>query len=106
MDQPFKVRGESRARVKKAILALPFKKNDSSNYNYDDAQIFNKQVARQLERQHNKLTTNGMKGLTGKDSTNKLLALRSNRTIKWQDIIKVSKAEAIAKKSKDRRRWR
>ena len=43
MDQPFRTRDESRARVKKAILALPFKKNDSGNYNYADAQIFIKQ---------------------------------------------------------------
>ena len=66
MDQPLKVRDESQARVKKAILSLPFKKNNSGNYNCSDAQIFNKQVAREFERQHNKFTTNGMKGLTSR----------------------------------------
>ena len=83
MYQPFKVRDESRARVRKAILALPFKKNDNGNYDYADAQIFNKQVARELRHQHNEFTTDDMKGLTSKDSTNKLLVLRSNCTIKW-----------------------
>ena len=97
MDQPFRTRDESRARVKKEILALPFKKNDSGNYNYADAQIFIKQVAREFERQHNEFTTDGMKGLTGRDTNNKLLALKSNRAIKWQDVIKASKAAAKAR---------
>ena len=88
MDQPFKVRDESRMRVKEAILALPLKENDSSSYNYADAQISNKQVDCELKRQYNKFTTNGTQGLTSKDSTNKLLVLRSNCTIKWQEVIK------------------
>ena len=100
MDQPFKVRDESRARVKKVILAIPFKKNISGNYNYSDAQIFKKQVAREFEHQHNEFTTNDMKGLTSSDLNNKLLVLKSNCAIKWQVVIKVSKAAATAKNSR------
>ena len=72
MDQPFKVRDKSRARVRKAILALPFKKNNSGNYNYADAQIFNKQVDCELQCQYNESTTDGMKGLTSNDHDNKV----------------------------------
>jgi hypothetical protein len=100
MEQPFKVRDESRVRVYKAISALPFKKNESGNYTYQDAQIFHKQVVREFGRQYNEFTTNGMEGLTSSDPNNKLLALKSNRAIKWQDVIKTSKAAATAKKLK------
>ena len=64
MDQPYKVRDESRARLKKAILGLPLKKNKSGNYNHADAQVFIKRIDREPEQQHNKFTTDGMKGLT------------------------------------------
>jgi hypothetical protein len=64
MDQPYKVRDESRARLKKAILRLHLKKNDSGNYNHADAQIFIREIGRELERQDNEFTTDGMKGLT------------------------------------------
>ena len=60
-------------------------------------QIFIKQVAHEFERQHNVFITNGMKGLTSRDTYNKLLALKSNRAIKWQDVIEASKAAAKAK---------
>ena len=70
MDQPFKVRDKSQARFKKAILALPLRRNDSCNYNYADAQIFNKQVDRELKRQHNEFTTNVTKGLTSNNPNN------------------------------------
>ena len=50
MDQPYKVRDESRARLTKAILALYLKKNNIGNYNHADVQIFIKQVGRELER--------------------------------------------------------
>ena len=87
MDQPYKVRDESRERLKKAILALHLKKNDSGNYNHADAQIFIKQVGRELERQHNESTNDGMKGVTRDDSTNKLIMLCSNVAITWQAVI-------------------
>ena len=90
MDQPYKVRDESRARLKKAILGLSLKKNESGNYNHADAQILIKRTSRELEREHNEFTTDGMKGLTSNNSTNKLLALCSNVTIAWQDIISAS----------------
>ena len=51
----------------------------------------------QLEHQHNESTTNGMRGLTSTDSTNKLLVLRANHPITWQDVITQSKAAAVAR---------
>ena len=50
MDQPYKVRDNSRARLAKKILALRLKKNNSGNYNHADAQFFIKQVGCELER--------------------------------------------------------
>ena len=100
MEQPFETRDKSRARVYKAIVALPFNKNESGNFTYQDAQIFIKQVVREFGRQFNEFTTNGMEGLTSSDPSNKLLALKSNRAIKWQEVIKASKAAAAAKKAK------
>ena len=81
MDQPYKVRDKSRMRLKKAILALYLKHNDSSNYNHANAQIFTEQVGCELKRWHNKFTNDGIEGLTSNDSTNKLIMLRSNVTI-------------------------
>ena len=75
MDQRYKVRDDSRARLKKTILTLHLKKNDSGNYNHANAQIFIKQVGRELEHQPNEFTTDGMKELTSEDSTKKLVML-------------------------------
>ena len=83
MEQPYKVWYESRGRLHKAVLATTVKHNKSGNYSYPDAQIFIKCVDCELERQHNEFTTNGMRGLTSTDSTNKLLALQANRPITW-----------------------
>ena len=74
VDQPYKVRDKSWARLRKAILGLPLIKNRSVNYNHADAQMPIKRIDCELERQHNKFTTNGMKGLTSDESTNKLYA--------------------------------
>ena len=41
-----------------------------------------------------------MEGLTSSDPNNKLLALKSNRAIRWQEVIKASKAAATARKTK------
>ena len=99
MDQRYKVRDDSRARLKKTILTLHLKKNDSGNYNHTDAQIFIQQVGRELERQHNEFTNDGMKGLTSDNSTNKLIMLRSNVAIAWQAVISASEKKAAAKKT-------
>ena len=64
MDQPYKVRDESRSRLTKAIFSLRLKKNDSGSCTHVDAQIFIEQVGRELELQHNEYTTDGMKGPT------------------------------------------
>ena len=100
MEQPFEIRDKSRLRVHKAISALPFKKNESGNFTYQDAQILNKQIVRVFGRQYNEFTTNGMEGLTSSDPNNKLLALKSNRAIRWQEVIKASLAAAKARKAK------
>ena len=100
MDQTYKVRDESRARIKKAILGLPLKKNESGNYNHADAQIFLKQIDRELERQHNEFTSDGMKGLVSADPDNALVKLRSTVTITWKDVLKASKKAAVAKQAR------
>jgi len=41
-----------------------------------------------------------LKGLTISNINNKFLALKLNHTIKWQDVIKASKAAATAKKTR------
>ena len=83
MEQPYKVRDESRGRLHKAVLAILLKHNESGNYSCPDAQIFIRCIDCELERQHNKFMTDGMHGLTSTDSTNKLLALQANRPITW-----------------------
>ena len=100
MDQTYKVRDESRARIKKAILGLPLKKNESGNYNHADAQIFLKRIDRELERQHNEFTSDGMKGLVSADPDNELVKLRSTVTITWKDVLKASKKAAVAKQAR------
>ena len=76
MDQTYKVRDESRARIKKAILGIPLKKNKSGNYNHADAQIFLKRINHELKRQHNEFMSDGMKGLVSPDQYNCLVGLR------------------------------
>ena len=98
MDHPYKVRDESWARLKKAILALHLKKNNSSNYNHTDAQFFIKKVGYELEHDHNKFSNDGMKGLTSNDYTNKLIMICSKVAITWQAVISASKKKATAEK--------
>ena len=100
MHQPYNVREKSQARLTKAILALRLKNNDSGNYNHADSKISIKQVDHELKHQHNEFTTDGMKGLTSKDSTNKLFILCATVLITWQAVTAASEKKAIAKEAR------
>ena len=89
----FRVRGEACERLTKAISALTLHKNDTGGYAYDDALIFEKQVERELERQHYEGADNGMKGLLGA-TPNSLNKAKLTKVYTRALILKASKAAA------------
>ena len=87
----FRVREEACEPLSKAITALTLHKNDSGGYAYNDALIFEKQVERELERQHYEGADNGMKGLLGA-TPNSLNKAKSMKVYTRASILKASKA--------------
>ena len=88
----FRIRGETCDRVTKAVSTLTLHKNERGGYAYDDARIFEKQVERELERQHCE-HDDGMKGLLS-EQPNNINGLRSNKVATRSSILAASKAAA------------
>ena len=88
----FRIRGETCDRVTKAVSALTLHKNERGGYAYDNARIFEKQVERELERQHCE-HDDGMRGLLS-EQPNQINVLRSNKVATRSSILAASKAAA------------
>ena len=100
----YKIHNEMRTRVLKAIGAIKLPKDNNGSYTHDAATLFLQRIDRNLERQLNEYTSNGMKQLTLK-TANELTKLKASVSITWSGVLKAAKTKAkenICKNKKGR----
>ena len=100
MEELFRLRPDTKARVLAQLLAFPVTKNSAGGYAFTAAELLRQNINRILCEQVYEFSNDGMTGL-GDRTGNTLNSYKSNIMVTKQQVLKEAKAAAKAASTKN-----
>ena len=95
MEELFRLRTDTKARVLAQMLAIPVSKNSAGGYAFTDAELLRQNITRILSEQIYEFSTDGMTGLAN-ETDNTLNGYKSNIMVTKKQVLKEAAATAKA----------